>query len=219
MKKCSRCKEEKLLNNFGRRKNTKDGLHVWCKLCITEDTKNRKEYRKEYNLNNQENIKDYILLYYKKNKDKINKYNQNYYKENINLFKDYSKRKSKESIRLQNKKQTENGYKKNWSKKQYKDNPKYKISQILRIRFLDALKNKNNKFKSVVKLLGCTIKEFKLYIESLFLPEMKWDNWGEIWELDHILPCSKFDLAKPEEQEKCFHFLNHQPLFKTTKIA
>ena len=48
---------------------------------------------------------------------------------------------------------------------------------------------------------------------------MSWDNHGDIWEIDHILPCSSFDLTKLEEQQKCFHFSNHQPLFKTTQIA
>ena len=34
----------------------------------------------------------------------------------------------------------------------------------------------------------------------------------EIW-IDHIKPCIKFDLRNPEEQRKCFHFTNLQPLW------
>ena len=48
---------------------------------------------------------------------------------------------------------------------------------------------------------------------------MNWSNHGTIWEIDHIIPCDSFDLTKLEEQEKCFHFSNLQPLFKTTEIA
>lgn len=48
---------------------------------------------------------------------------------------------------------------------------------------------------------------------------MNWQNWGTVWELDHILPCVSFDLTKLEEQQKCFHYTNLQPLFKTTEIA
>ena len=73
--------------------------------------------------------------------------------------------------------------------------------------------------KSVIELVGCTIDEFRLYVESLFFPEMTWENHGDIWEIDHILPCASFDLTLLEEQKKCFHFSNHQPLFKTTAIA
>ena len=40
---------------------------------------------------------------------------------------------------------------------------------------------------------------------------MTWDNVGN-WEIDHIVPYASFDLTKKEEQEKCFHWTNLQPL-------
>lgn len=48
---------------------------------------------------------------------------------------------------------------------------------------------------------------------------MNWINQGTVWEVDHIKPCSLFDLSKENEQQKCFHYTNLQPLFKTTKIS
>jgi hypothetical protein len=43
---------------------------------------------------------------------------------------------------------------------------------------------------------------------------MSWENYGLYgWHIDHILPCSSFDLLKPEEQRKCFHWSNMQPLW------
>lgn len=48
---------------------------------------------------------------------------------------------------------------------------------------------------------------------------MNWNNWGQIWEIDHKLSCSNFNLSKLGEQKKCFNYKNTQPLFKTTKIA
>ena len=41
---------------------------------------------------------------------------------------------------------------------------------------------------------------------------MSWDNYGD-WHIDHIRPCCSFDLSKIEEQEKCFHYSNLQPLW------
>ena len=63
------------------------------------------------------------------------------------------------------------------------------------------------------------IKEVRIYLEQQFKPEMNWENWGKVWELDHKKGCCNFDLTKLEEQKICFHFSNLQPLFKTTQIA
>ena len=34
------------------------------------------------------------------------------------------------------------------------------------------------------------------------------------WEIDHIVPCASFDLKKAEEQKRCFHWTNLQPLWR-----
>ncbi|GAF80419.1 unnamed protein product, partial [marine sediment metagenome] len=34
----------------------------------------------------------------------------------------------------------------------------------------------------------------------------------------HINPCAKFDLSKPEEQQKCFNYKNLQPLWAKDNI-
>jgi hypothetical protein len=43
---------------------------------------------------------------------------------------------------------------------------------------------------------------------------MNWNNHGLVWELDHIIPISSFNLLNPEEQKKCFHYSNLRPLIK-----
>lgn len=105
-------------------------------------------------------------------------------------------------------------------KEKYNNDINYKIRSNVGIRINDMIKqtrvNKNN---STLYYLGCEIDFFKSYIETLFKPEMNWDNHGDIWELDHILPCSSFDFNEEENIFKCFHYTNYQPLFKTTKIA
>ena len=64
------------------------------------------------------------------------------------------------------------------------------------------------------KLLGCTVSFFMKHIESQWKEGMTWDNYGyRGWHIDHIIPCSAFDLTKEEEQKKCFHYTNQQPLW------
>jgi hypothetical protein len=100
----------------------------------------------------------------------------------------------------------------------YHTEPSFKIISLLRHRLHRVIKNKH-KEKNTIELLGCSIEEFKLYIENLFLPEFTWENHGEIWELDHIIGCANFNMEILTEQQKCFHYTNLQPLFKTTEIA
>jgi len=40
-----------------------------------------------------------------------------------------------------------------------------------------------------------------------------WDNYGSGWHIDHIRPCSSFDLSDEEQQRACFHHSNLQPLW------
>jgi hypothetical protein len=102
--------------------------------------------------------------------------------------------------------------------KKYSSDINYKIKYVLRGRLNKALKGLS-KDSTTMELLGCTLEQFKLYIEKQFIPIFTWENYGKIWELDHIIPCSNFNFLDPSQQQKCFHYSNFQPLFKTTEIA
>lgn len=98
-------------------------------------------------------------------------------------------------------------------KKQRKSDLNFQIRCVLRTRLLRTLKGKT-KSKPAIELLGCSIEDFKIYIESKFEPGMSWENYGhQTWNIDHIIPCALFDLTKPEHQKRCFHFSNMQPMW------
>jgi len=97
--------------------------------------------------------------------------------------------------------------------KSYKNNPEALIARRLRNRLGNALmKCHTSKSDHTLALLGCSLKQFKQHIESQFKEGMNWDNHNE-WHLDHIVPCSSFDLTIPEQQQRCFHYSNLQPLW------
>jgi len=83
----------------------------------------------------------------------------------------------------------------------------------IRSRIRIAIK-RNSKKSSSIDLLGCSINRLKIHLEKQFKPGMSWTNYGFYgWHVDHIKPCSSFDLSKLKEQRKCFNWKNLQPLW------
>ncbi len=82
------------------------------------------------------------------------------------------------------------------------------------IRAVDGAK----KCAKTTEMLGCSINDFRIYLESKFESGMTWKNYGSVWHVDHIMPCAIFDLTKPDHQRRCFHFSNMQPLFKEDNL-
>lgn len=91
-----------------------------------------------------------------------------------------------------------------------KTDPGFKLLMNLRGRIGAALKGVG-KSKRTIQLVGCSIAELKIHLQRQFRPGMNWENYGD-WHVDHIIPCCSFNLLIEEEQHRCFHFANLQPL-------
>ena len=173
--------------------------------------------QKEYYLDNKQKINERTKKWVLKNIEKLRKQKEKWYLKNKEHKKKYDiiyKNKHKERYKKQNKKyQKENRDKINkFLLNKYHTNVHYKLSNILRKRVIKVLKG-YSKSKNTMNLLGCTIEELWKHLEYTFKPGMTRENHGSIWHLDHIRPCASFDLSKPEEQSKCFHYSNLQALF------
>lgn len=94
----------------------------------------------------------------------------------------------------------------------------YKLEYYLLNRMGKALKscgilNPERSFEAV----GCTVPELKRHLESQFQTGMTWTNYGK-WHVDHIRPCSSFDLTQKAQQLECFNYSNLQPLWALYNI-
>ncbi len=157
---------------------------------------------REYNLKNIKKIKDRKRKYYIQNKEKIIQKSKKNYKDN----------KVKTIKRIVE-------YNRTYRPKRYASDICYKLTVILRGRLRGALKH-NSKSNGTLKLLGCSVEFFKLYLESLFQPGMNWGNYSYYgWHVDHIIPCCQFDLTIPENQYKCFHYTNLRPLWAEDNLS
>lgn len=196
MKKCSMCKTKKPKSQFNKRSDTKDGLSYWCRNCL-------KTYHAKHYLVNKKEINAFAKSYYQKNKEHI-----------IKKVFEYGQTPKGIEVRQKCKqKQVQEKYGTEWSRKQRATNPLYNLLGCLRGRINKTI-SFNRKSAKTIELLGCSIEFFKFHLESKFLSGMNWENRGKYgWHIDHIKPCSSFDLSKPEEQKKCFHYTNLQPLW------
>lgn len=101
-----------------------------------------------------------------------------------------------------------------------RNDPKFKLTYTLRRRLHHMLKLLNiAKSDRTLHLVGCEIDYLLYYIQNQFKRGMNWDNHSyEGWHLDHIIPCSYFDLRKSKEQRKCFHYTNLRPLWSRDNL-
>jgi hypothetical protein len=169
--------------------------------------------------------KEKAKIYYLKNKEKIDTKVINHQKVNNNYYKEYRKKYysiNKEKIKLKTKLYRQK------SKKQRNKNHLiraktdifYVIKKNLRGRIHIAVKrNSLIKDKKTLDILGCSIKELKIYLEKMFKPGMSWKNYGKKgWHIDHIIP-----LASAKNDINAFyklcHYSNLQPLWESENCS
>jgi hypothetical protein len=187
-------------------------------LYYKQHKEHLKEYArlKHYQLDG-EVLKEKQQAYYRKNKKKILEQVKVWQKENNLYIKEYCKLRKHKNRELLIK------YKQDYPEKYRSQISKYnsKLSSRLRNYLLRALKSQNTKkYISAVDLVGCTMKELKLYIESQWLPGMTWANHTRKgWHIDHIKPTNTFDLTDIKQQKQCFHYTNLRPLWATDNLS
>ena len=240
MKTCKKCSEEKEISEFGKNRAKIDGIDIYCKKCNLKKTKeycaNNKEkvleaskhrraknkdktkgINKEYYVNNKEKIKERVKNYENNNKEKISIYKKKYRQTNNKRLKEYDKKRRQDAN-----KENMREYFRVYRNKKRKSDVIYSLKGQIRHRISEGLKSKGfRKNKRTEDILGCTIKDFKSYIESKFETWMNWDNRGlyngELnygWDIDHIIPLSS---AKTEEEVILLcNYKNLQPLCSYT---
>ena len=167
-----------------------------CLIILNQDnkTKNRNVCKecsrlicKDYKARNKDKISEYNKIYKENNKELISEYNQSY-----NIL-------NREAIQ---KRQT-----KNHQIRRLND-PSFKLAQNCRNRIRKYLCGDLKSFK----LIGCTVEFLKEWLISNFNENMTMENYGSYWHMDHVVPCSLFDLTKDTDIKNCFKWTNLQPL-------
>lgn len=193
---CKKCNKNRDISLFCKSSANKDGLQSYCKICMRKIRKksykkNKKvnsERAKKYYIDNKEKILAKIKEYHSNNYNRINEQRKIYYQLNKHKI---------------NKKQN----------LRYQTDINYRIRKSLGSRLSETVRGEYRS-TSVKKLIGCSIDELIIHLESKFYNGMTWENYGlKGWHIDHIKPCSSFNLTELSQQKKCFNYTNLQPLW------
>ena len=192
MAKCSKCGKIKPLSAFHKKKSTKYGIRSTCKECAARE-------RKAYYEDNKEKEFATHSVYENANRGAINAKRAERRRNSLDYYKKHHR----------------------YVKRRLKEDVDFLLIYRLRNRAVRAFEVSGCKSVFTYReLFGCSIPEYRKYIEGLFDEDMNWEGFlnREI-HIDHIIPCSYFDLSKPENQLICFHYLNTRPLWAKENLS
>jgi hypothetical protein len=109
------------------------------------------------------------------------------------------------------------GYSRKWWADSRKNDPFMRAADSIRGRCREIFKIMGKqKSKKSTEILGASFSEVKKHLESKFIGNMSWDNYGK-WHIDHIIPLS---CATTEEGLiKLCHYTNLQPLWAYDNLS
>lgn len=211
---CSRCEIEKEITEFYNNSIRSDGKHGACKLCMNETAKPKTKEQasrdsKNYAIRNPEKVKEAYSNWYNKNKDSV--------------YVRARKRASSPEVQVKNKQYQELNKDEIRERKRLRRlnmSPYDKQIKKLRDAFNKTLvrckRIENRQPERHIKLIGCTLIEFKSHVESQFDGTMNWSNHGfgsDKWNIDHIQPLCSFDLMNDQQQLLAFNYKNTRPVW------
>jgi hypothetical protein len=209
VKKCNKCNQLLEVNSFSKHSTTKDKLKNSCKECNKKYIQNYLSKNDNYIVQKEKNKVRNKNKYYSDVDYKIqqNKNNKLFFEQNPDYWKEY-REKNREKINeyQRGRKEQTNQYR----KQKRKNDIEFKLKENIRSYVYQSLNQKN--IFSFSTYLGCSIEDYRLYLESQFDENMSWSNYGVYWEIDHISPLHSFNLTIPSEIQKAFNYKNTQPL-------
>lgn len=197
---CNKCFQDKPLTEFYFRKDTNTYRNS-CKACCKKRAKNWHRNNREQSLKNK---KEWHKEHREENLIKF----KEYYRQDLQKSKD-----DRRKWREHNRDKIRNNF-----NKRYKEDVTFRLRCNVSSRIRDVITTRY-KTSSTLELLGCSIKFVKKWLEFQFTDEMTWGNHGNTWHIDHFIPCASFDIRDINEQKKCFHWSNLQPLLAKENLS
>ena len=232
-KTCSKCKQELDISAFTSEKAS------YCRSCMKAYDEARKNKKKEYWKNYAKTTdilqrkRDYYQenkevefqrkstpqaialrkVWLEKNKEKISLQKKNYY---------YANR--EKQLEYHRKYREEHGEEVRARQRAWYAQNKEKVAQLNK----ETFRHLNKMFSRCIyqslrsvkagrhweDLVPYTLQELKEHLEKQFDENMTWDNIGEYWEVDHIIPKNLFSFQSSNDKDFqiCWSLMNLRPL-------
>ena len=196
---CRSCGAKKQEKDFYQKDKKSGRYDTTCKNCRKKGTKQWHEANLQASIENKKK-------WHEANREKMISRMKERYKERM-------KENPKKEKEIRRKWRQENAGKiRENNRRRYATDPNYKISCLLRSNTRRIIKRGCKKNCKTLRMLGCSVPFVREWLESQFASEMAWKNHGKFWHIDHFYPVACFVLSVSEEQNKCFHWSNLQPL-------
>jgi hypothetical protein len=214
-KQCTLCNIIQPIDNFYRDRTpiVAVSYRSRCKFCCKKQQNSRELHNKNENILNKVcsicNIDKSIDNYYKSYRHK-----DGYFKwcNKCHEIKVKNKGNNKKIKRTPE-------YMREYNKNRF-SNIEYMLKHAMRSNLHSYLRKdlKCSKQSTTIKYLGCSIEFLKKWFEYNFDKNMSWNNRGLYWHIDHIKPCSSFDLTIQIDIYDCYNWSNLRPLERFENI-
>lgn len=106
------------------------------------------------------------------------------------------------------------------TKKRLKEDFLFKLKATLGNRLRSALKSKSKEKNQVtMEYINCTIDFVKDWFESCFEEGMTFENHGDYWHIDHVIPIDTFKFDTEEDFKLAFSWFNLMPITKEKNLS
>lgn len=221
-KTCTKCLEKKLAmpEFFGPHRLGKFGLHARCRDC---EVKRHREFRKNvpYDVRRRDLKKSRknSEAYAARNPEKSAERSRDYRTRNLEKTRSASRERSRRRVllapdlvrRMANKTR----------KERLATDPTYKLRCVMSTRLFIVASRAGGKSRTWERLVGYSANDLRLHLELQFAEWMNWDNYGSLWEIDHIRPVASFRFSSTDDPEfrECWALTNLRPLARPANRA
>lgn len=206
MRRCKRCGilYPETLRSFASDRTASAGLSTQCRGCRTA-------YHRKHYLENRTSVLQKCAAYRDSHLEQAREVVRLWHIENKEYVREYRKRRAASTLAERAEAQ----------KVRYATDPQYREKVKLLRRLDHALRGTSARSAATAVILGCDQLELRKHIERQFQPGMTWDNRGKGllgWQIDHIVPCCRFDLRDEQQQKLCFNYTNLRPLWSVDNL-